>query len=290
MYIKQGFDNHNKWLYGVLIGLMLVTILSESQETSAQAINMLVKQSGELTAFAILLIPFVFLLGGLFFIVRIVHRQSIKKFSTSREKFDYRRLFFAFWVWGGLVSVSVLIDFVVHPNHFDWNFILSDFLVLLFLGVLLIPFQIGFEEYFFRAYTLQGLATFCKNKWFPLFFSSVVFGVAHFANPEVDQYGNSFILLYVLSGLTLGIMTLMDEGLELALGFHMANNLFTALLVTSQWSVFQTPSLLKQTINTDFDNQTILVFVLMQVLILFIFAKKYRWTNWKDKLLGKIDK
>ena len=43
----------------------------------------------------------------------------------------------------------------------------------------------------------------------------------------------------------LGRMTWMDEGTELALGFHAANNLFTALLVTTDWTVFQTHSILK---------------------------------------------
>jgi hypothetical protein len=31
----------------------------------------------------------------------------------------------------------------------------------------------------------------------------------------------------------------MDEGLELSLGFHAANNLIGALLVTSDWTVFK---------------------------------------------------
>ena len=34
-------------------------------------------------------------------------------------------------------------------------------------------------------------------------------------------------------------MTLMDDGLELAIGFHAANNLFAALLVTADWTVFK---------------------------------------------------
>jgi hypothetical protein len=36
----------------------------------------------------------------------------------------------------------------------------------------------------------------------------------------------------------------MDEGMELALGFHAANNL-VGLLVTSDWSAFQTHSIFK---------------------------------------------
>ena len=49
---------------------------------------------------------------------------------------------------------------------------------------------------------------------------------------------------YVGTGLFLGILTLMDEGIELALGFHAANNIMTALFVTSSWTVFQTESIL----------------------------------------------
>ena len=39
------------------------------------------------------------------------------------------------------------------------------------------------------------------------------------------------------------VKTLMDEGTELAVGLHIANNLITALLVTADWTAFQTESL-----------------------------------------------
>ena len=45
--------------------------------------------------------------------------------------------------------------------------------------------------------------------------------------------------------LSLGIMTLMDEGLELAIGFHAANNLVIVLLVTSSWTVVETESIFR---------------------------------------------
>ena len=53
------------------------------------------------------------------------------------------------------------------------------------------------------------------------------------------------MIYYIGTGLFLGIVTLMDEGLELALGFHAANNLFTALLVTADWTAFKTYSIFK---------------------------------------------
>ena len=81
---------------------------------------------------------------------------------------------------------------------------------------------------------MQGIGVIVKNKWVPLIVTSVVFGSLHFANPEVDKLGPVIMVYYIGTGLFLGIMTLMDEGMELSLGFHAANNLFTALLVTGE--------------------------------------------------------
>lgn len=81
----------------------------------------------------------------------------------------------------------------------------------------------------------------------------------------------------------------MDNGLELSMGFHIANNFFIAFLSSSSWSVFQTPSLLKEVSEPAITPSYILLFYLPLVVVLFIFAKKYQWSNWKEKLLGKIE-
>ena len=83
----------------------------------------------------------------------------------------------------------------------------------------------------------------------------------------------------------------MDEGLELALGFHAANNLFTALLVTADWTAFQTNSILRDVSDPDVSNAEIFASVLIiYPILILIFAKVYKWTNWKEKLIGTITK
>ena len=67
----------------------------------------------------------------------------------------------------------------------------------------------------------------------------------HIANPEVGKLGYIIMVYYIGTGFFLGIITLMDEGMELTLGFHAANNLVGALLVTADWTAFQTDSILK---------------------------------------------
>jgi hypothetical protein len=81
----------------------------------------------------------------------------------------------------------------------------------------------------------------------------------------------------------------MDEGMELSLGFHAANNLIGALLITSDWSVFQTHSIFKDMSEPSAGFDVILPIVVVYPILLLIFSKKYGWKNWKEKLMGNID-
>ena len=135
---------------------------------------------------------------------------------------------------------------------------------------------------------MQGFANLAKNKWFPLLMTSLIFGGMHWFNPEVAKIGPIILVYYIGTGLFLGIITLMDEGMELALGFHAANNLIGALLVTSDWSAFQTHSIFKDISDPSAGLDVILPVVIIYPILLFIFSKKYNWTNWKEKLTGKI--
>ena len=123
---------------------------------------------------------------------------------------------------------------------------------------------------------------------FIIVFPSFLFGIMHIANPEVDKMGLIIMFYYIGTGLFLGILTLMDEGLELALGFHAANNLVGALLVTSDWSAFQTHSILKDVSVPSANFQIFIPILVIFPFLLYIFSKKYKWNNWKEKLFGII--
>ena len=90
------------------------------------------------------------------------------------------------------------------------------------------------------------------------------------------------------TGFFLGIVTLMDEGLELALGFHAANNLVAALLMTSNWTAFQTDSIYIDVATPTIGNDLYLVLGVCYPLFLLFFAKKYQWNGWINKLFGPV--
>jgi uncharacterized protein len=305
MYIKQAFNSkHNWWLYlaglaiifiAVLLGQIPYTIvlIAKAFESGvdlqklefSQAMSLL---ESNLNLFLLLLSYAAGFLAVLF-VVKTLHKQSIRSLTTSRTKIDWKRFWFAFLFWGIISSGLVLVDHYMSPENYVFNFKLVPFLILAAIAIVLVPLQTSFEEYLFRGYLMQGIGVLCKNRWLPLIITSVAFGLLHIANPEIEKLGYILLVHYIGTGFFLGIITLMDEGLELALGFHAANNLFTALLVTADWTAFQTNSLLKDISEPDIENSEIFASVLIiYPILIFIFAKVYKWTNWKDKLAGSV--
>jgi len=176
----------------------------------------------------------------------------------------------------------------LNPADFKFNFQPIPFLILVVISTLLVPIQTSVEELIFRGYLMQGFANLFKNKWLPLLLTSSIFGLMHFANPEVGKMGNIIMVYYIGTGLLLGVITLMDDGLELAFGFHAANNLIGALLVTSDWSAFQTYSIFKDVSEPEAGLDIILPVVVIYPLLLIIFGVKYNWTGWREKLTGTV--
>jgi len=296
-YIQQAYkSNYSAWKYllpmiGFLGLVMLNSVaLSYLNIDVEEMMREEIARKGANKFFFENLIIFVIFLLGLFIWVKFVHKQSITSLTTSRNKIDFGRIFFAFTLWGIITVAMTSFAFYSVPEDFVWNFNFDKFIILAAISVLLLPFQTSFEEYFFRGYLMQGLGIMVKNKWFPLIFTSVVFGLMHLANPEVDKLGPIIMVYYIGTGLFLGITTLMDEGLELALGFHAANNLITALLVTADWTAFQTDSILRDVSEPSAGYDILIPVLIVFPIVLFIFSKKYGWENWSEKLFGKIEK
>ncbi|MEN9335419.1 MAG: hypothetical protein RLZZ500_406 [Bacteroidota bacterium] len=236
----------------------------------------------------LLLLSFAVAFGVFYLVVRFIHKQTLTAITTSRAKVDWKRIFFSFGVWGLVTIATTVISFYSAESTMVWNFNGPKFALLVVIGLLMIPIQTSVEEYIFRGYLMQGFAQLYPRRWFPLFWTSLIFGLLHIANPEIEEMGYIVLLYYIGTGLFLGIMTLMDNGMELALGFHAANNLFTALLVTSDWSAFQTYALFKETDKPQVGFELFIPLLVFFPLLLFIFSKKYHWTDWKLRLMGPV--
>jgi membrane protease YdiL (CAAX protease family) len=238
--------------------------------------------------FFLLLLTFALTAPAIWFIVNKLHDLPIMSIITSRKKIDLGRVLYGFSTSAVVVLISVMITYFISPENYEFNFRLKEFLILAIIAIFLVPIQTSVEEVVFRGYLMQGFGHWLNSRFMALFLTSTVFGLLHLANPEISKIGNTFILIYIIGSFNLGIMTLMDDGLELALGFHAANNLFIALLVTANWTVFQTDSIF---IDISEPKLGLIDFIspfIVYPVILIIFSKKYSWTNWKGKLFSKV--
>jgi len=303
MFIEQGYRGLSQpWRY--VLGILAVflawqiigavplfaalIIKSDALSALTDDIGILSDILGSNTFLFFMLLSFAIGLISLFVYLKFVHKQQIKDLTTSRKKIDWKRAGFAFMLWALISAFFTIIDIYLSPEDYQWNFELIPFLILAVIAIILIPIQTSMEEYFIRGYMMQGLGLMTKNRWFPLFFTSLLFGLMHIFNPEVSKMGHGILIFYIGTGFFLGILTLMDEGLELALGFHAANNLVTALLVTADWTAFQTHSIFRDVSEPVLKWDVLIpVFVVFPILLL-IFAKKYGWSNWKEKLFGRV--
>ena len=298
MYIEQVRNSTNSfWLYiiGVFIlGVVIIIgnipfgflILAEAGVDAAQltlAEQMKVLPSN--TTLFLLLLPFALVFGAILLITKLLHKLKLRELITSRSKVDWKRVRFGF----GTVALSfiamLVVGYFIDPESVQWNFKPNSFALLVLISVIMVPLQTSAEELFFRGYLMQGLGRIFPMRLLPFVITSTLFGLLHFANPEVDKLGDIIFITYLSTGFFLGAITLIDEGLELALGFHAGNNLFLSLFLTSDWTVFQTDSLF---INMSEPNVAAYIIgpLIMYSVLFLVYAKKYKWKNYATHLVG----
>ena len=304
-FIQQAYKGKNEWYHYVftlilvffgwqVIGIIPLVVVAI---THAENLSAFLKSSENLFLdlgidknlyLFVMILTFAFGLLALYIGVKYIHKRPFTSLVTSRKKIDWKRYWFAFFLWGTISVLTVYIGILISPENYVWNFKPFPFFTLVAISFLFLPLQTSFEELLFRGYLMQGLGILVKNRWFPLLFTSVVFGLLHGANPEVEKLGYISMVFYIGTGLLFGITTLMDEGTELSLGLHAANNVVAAFFVTTTWTVFQTDALYIDTSEPSVGFEMFFpVLGLYPILLLFL-AKKYGWKNWKEKLVGKV--
>ncbi len=80
---------------------------------------------------------------------------------------------------------------------------------------------------------------------------------------------------YLLMGLMLGLISILDDGIELSLGIHFINNAFAAIFMTHQDSALQTDALF---LMHDLDPAASLVeTVILTTIAVIVLWRIYKW-------------
>jgi membrane protease YdiL (CAAX protease family) len=231
----------------------------------------------------ILLASLVFVLPGLWAGVRLLHRRRLRTLVTPAPRVDLGKIFFAGGLWALLMAASVFVSIALSPETVSVQFHPRPFAVLVAILVTLMPLQALLEELIFRGYLMQGFGLVSRTPLTPLVVTSALFALLHGSNPEVAAFGWMVMLpQYFAIGLLLGVVTLLDGGMEIAIGVHAANNMTIALLVTSPHVVFQTPALFRvEELHPGID---FLLWLAAAAIFLWVTNRKYRWGDWRRLL------
>ncbi|RMG76395.1 MAG: CPBP family intramembrane metalloprotease [Bacteroidetes bacterium] len=195
-----------------------------------------------------ILLSFVGGMIALWFCVTRLHRRPFKTLITPHSSVNWSKILFAFGLWMALTLAGELVFYALNPDNYQFQFEAKPFAVLLIMAVFLFPIQTSFEELLFRGYLLQVIGVAARNRWVPLLLTSVGFGLMHIMNPEIAEFGMAPMMTYYIGvGLFLGVLTLLDDSLELALGIHAATNIYSAVFVTFDQSAISTPALFRLT-------------------------------------------
>ena len=245
-------------------------------------INALSSLMGKNRFFIWMLIPFCFVFITFLLCLTKIHKLPLLAVFTSRNAFDWKRFFIAFSWWSLMVLAVTGIELLLHKN-FQLVFNAQKFFTLCLLSIILLPLQTSSEELVFRGYILQGIKKRTGSILSAILISGLMFGMMHIANPEIAKIGYHILIYYIIVGVVLGAIAFYDSGLELSLGFHAANNLITALLITADWQAFQTDAIIVDSNPPGNGILSMLLALSMLSAFFFLLNKKYKWKVFTKK-------
>ncbi|MDO4703230.1 CPBP family intramembrane glutamic endopeptidase [Tannerella sp.] len=225
---------------------------------------------------ASMVFSFVVFLATAIWIIKTFHGRSWTEVINGTKRVRWSRFFVGLAVWGTLMVVSFVISYMTDPDNFEFRFEPVRFIILTIISLTMIPIQSSCEEFVFRGYLAQGVASWTGSRLWALLIPSVLFALMHSANPEVAKYGFGVMMAnYFLIGLTFGLISLLDDGIELAMGAHSINNILGSILMTYEGSALRTDALFKAKIINP--SEDLFIGVISSVVFIAILAFIYKW-------------
>lgn len=228
-------------------------------------------------AFALAMLSFAAALATLFIGVRWLHRRPALSILTTRRSFDLGRVAVAAGLWVTLAGGSVLL--AIPKDQLTFQFDPAAFVPLAIVALLFTPIQVLAEDALFRGYWMQGLARLTRHPMAALLISSLIFMSMHLANPELENGAARVLPFYFTLGLLFGILTILDDGLELGTGCHLGNNLFVVLILSSSDGAVDTPSVFTTQTGAIVDTMWVLAIVIPVVFALLQLCYRFNWSR-----------
>jgi uncharacterized protein len=296
MYFQLAYKGlHNWWRYlvvllivfglNVIAGIPIAVVafakaLSGGADLTKFSMNLNAESLGlsQNAGLFLMVAPLAIVFFGLVYTIKNIHGFKLVEVFTSHSTFRWKNFFIAACLWLILLVAGEVVFYLMNPGSYVFHFYGSKFFVLLIICLLFIPLQASWEELYFRGNLMQGLGLLTRTRIVPLILTSTIFGLMHFFNPEVKQFGIANAMIqYIGFGLLLGVAVIMDGGLEMAFGIHVINNIYAAAFVSYSGSVLQTPALISS-VEIDPVYMSVAFFV-AGIIFLLVSKKIFKWQS-----------
>jgi membrane protease YdiL (CAAX protease family) len=223
-----------------------------------------------ITEFLITMFSFIPLLVATFLAVRFIHARPLKTLVNSEAYIRWGRIFTGAGIWLLIAALLSVIESFLYPGRYVLTFQPATLLIFAVFALILIPIQTSAEEFFFRGYLLQWMGLRLKNRWLLSVLNGALFFLPHAANPEMATGSILIGLGYFVIGFFFTLITLQDNGIELALGMHAANNLFAGLFANYTVTALPSPSLFTvQTLDPVYSLISLVIGMIVFYMIFF---------------------
>lgn len=280
-FLAQTQSGKNAW-WRYLLGILIILIVWQVG-AALLILPVLAANEGKMPKektpvnFALFVSGFLFLLLGTWLVNRVLHGRSVLSLTTPFGKINWKRIFLGAAIWLIAMAIAGVIEALLHPGRYVLNPNPASVLPYLLIGLVLIPVQTSAEEYFFRSYLLQASGRLIRNPVVLSVLNGVLFTIPHLANPEVEAGGLVLsVAFYAGMGFFLTWLTLRSQTLELALGIHAANNLFTGIFANYVATALPTESLfIIQTLDSVYGLVAFLIAAIAVYVVLSFTSLKH---------------
>jgi len=202
--------------------------------------------------------------------VRFIHARPLRTLVTAASHIRWMRMLAGAGVWFVIAAWIAIIESLLYPGRYVLTFEPVTWAVYALVALILIPIQASSEELFFRGYLLQWMGLRLRNKWILAFINGALFFLPHLVNPEMAANAILVGLGYFAFGFFAVLLTLQDNGMELALGMHAANNLFAALVANYTITAIPSPSVFTiQTLDAAYGLISAVIGMIVFYLVFF---------------------
>lgn len=236
LYLKSNEDGRNKWwhwvlglifisiLTGLLLGLCVVGIVALD---GVQGLGTIENNASPLY-FILIFVSFPPVLLAIWVCWKFWHKWTWISMLSAKSNFNWKLFFIAlaacFFVIVIWTSIETLLP--TELGKIQWVFNAQTYWYYLPFILLLIPIQAATEEILFRGYLNKFLYRFTRRYTVTYVVTSVLFASMHFFNYEAGHSFWLYMLVIFMFGLTCCILTHRFDGLEVAIAYHIAGNVF----------------------------------------------------------------